>query len=846
MAIFNRNNMLSDYAFEDMGGDGLFDTGSFNLQDLMNYAAPLDQQSIGAMMPTPEPVYSAPEPVYQPIYQPTPVYIPPVYQEPIYQPAYQPEPVYTPEPVYYAPQPTIEEIISQLPPSMGNGLLSQAPIQEAFVQDSAPTVEPTPTVAPQQLTQQPPVEEPKASQQDIIDSLTKQILGSSDTSKWQGGVGAETAAKDMAKIMAGIGITDISQFGKVTQTGLQEDVRPDGRGGFVNLKGQPVDPAGVIPLEMDGNIVGYSSPTGTQETYGNKATGQSVPLTYSERQTGNAFGGTFEGKGNTGYRVEFDASGKPVFYTTGASSSDAASATPFIQMALLATGAGGLLGNALLGSGASQVAANALGGAILGGGTAAITGADIVKGALMGGAGGALSGYLAPELPTDLTGTPTIDPEAFMTPDVSIFDTPIANTLFPPIEAPPIDVQLPTIAPELPYIAPESFMTPELPYVAPELPYVAPPQPTYIEPEAFMTPAPQPTYVAPPVVPEPMAIPEPVVIPEPVYTPPQPTYVEPESFMTPDISYFEAPPTDTFLPAIEAPPIDVTLPTITEAPVVTAPTYVEPEAFMTPQAPVVADTPIVAEAPVIPEIVITPQPTYVEPEAFMTPMELPYIAPPAPIDLGIDYSLANGTTTRPLTDMGGAQGVQPGTSANLPDMGGGQGLTINLGAPSTTLADALATFGGVNPANMPSMGGAQGLTYQTPTGLVTEGGLLATGIAGTAPSVLGETGINTATNIGSNIGVTPPVSTNPLDKLSPTQIANILKSAVGLFGAVTAPQMLSSGSPSMMGALPTQGVPLNSQDYFNAIQQNYNTLLPAMPRDVSTPLANWYNSQYGA
>ena len=734
MAIFNRNNMLSDYAFEDMGGDGLFDTGSFNLQDLMNYAAPLDQQSIGAMIPTPEFVPEAP-------------------MAPVAAPA--------------------------------------APLMPAPV---------APTAAPIQQ------EQPKASQQDIIDSLTKQILGSSDTSKWQGGVGAEDAAKDMAKIMAGIGITDISQFGKVTQTGLSEDVRPDGRGGFVNLKGQPVDPAGVVPLEMDGNIVGYSSPTGTQETYGNKATGQAVPLTYSERQTGNAFGGTFEGKGNTGYRVDFDASGKPVFYTTGASSSDAASATPFIQMALLATGAGGLLGNALLGSGASQVAANALGGAILGGGTAAITGADVVKGALMGGAGGALSGYLAPELPTDLTGTPTVDPEAFMTPDVSAFDVPVTNTLFPPIEAPPIDVQLPTIAPEAPYIAPESFMTPELP------------------------------YVAPPVVPEPMAIPEPVAIPD----------IQPESFMTPDISYFEAPPTDTFLPAIEAPPIDVTLPTITEAPVVTAPTYVEPEAFMTPQAPVVADTPIVAEAPVIPEIVITPQPTYVEPEAFMTPMELPYIAPPAPIDLGIDYSLANGTTTRPLTDMGGAQGVQPGTSANLPDMGGGQGLTINLGAPSTTLADALATFGGVNPANMPSMGGAQGLTYQTPTGLVTEGGLLATGIAGTAPSVLGETGINTATNIGSNIGVTPPVSTNPLDKLSPTQIANILKSAVGLFGAVTAPQMLSSGSPSMMGALPTQGVPLNSQDYFNAIQQNYNTLLPAMPRDVSTPLANWYNSQYGA
>src|SRR4030042_2428190 len=93
----------------------------------------------------------------------------------------------------------------------------------------------------EQLQPAKPVEETKSSAS-VIDNLTKQILGSSDTSKWEGGVSAETAAKDMAKIMAGIGITDISQFGKITQTGLQEDVRPDGRGGYVNLKGQPVDP----------------------------------------------------------------------------------------------------------------------------------------------------------------------------------------------------------------------------------------------------------------------------------------------------------------------------------------------------------------------------------------------------------------------------------------------------------------------------------------------------------------------------------------------------------------------------------------------------------------------------
>ena len=117
-----------------------------------------------------------------------------------------------------------------------------------------------------------------ASNPEIAKSyLTQQILGQGTTEKWTGeGKGsAEANAADMANILAGIGITDITQFGKL----------PDG-------------------------------------SFGNKLTGQPVPTTYGERQTENAFGGTFDGKGNTGYRVEFDAQGNPLFYTTGASSSD--------------------------------------------------------------------------------------------------------------------------------------------------------------------------------------------------------------------------------------------------------------------------------------------------------------------------------------------------------------------------------------------------------------------------------------------------------------------------------------------------------------------------------------------
>jgi hypothetical protein len=132
---------------------------------------------------------------------------------------------------------------------------------------------------------------------------------------------------------------------------------------------------------------------------------------------------------------------------------------------------------------------------------------------------------------------------------------------------------------------------------------------------------------------------------------------------------------------------------------------------------------------------------------------------------GVDYSLTSSTPTTPTTNMGGAQGLQGGTSANLPTMGGGQGITLNVGAPSTTLADAIATIGGVGPTNLTTMGGGQGLTLQTPTGLVTSTGTIPIGGLTGNTSVIGATGINTATNIGSGIG-----STIPLNPLTPPRV----------------------------------------------------------------------------
>lgn len=169
------------------------------------------------------------------------------------------------------------------------------------------------------------------------DDLIKQILASSNTSKWSGeGYGsAEKNAADMAKILNSIGITDINQFGKITSK-VDAQVRPDGRGGYVDDKGNPVDPKLVREESISGEGGDYSyfvAPVGTREAFGNKVTGQEVPNTYSERQTGDFFGGTYQGKGNTGYGVKFDAQGNPIFYTQGASSSDMKDIAPLLTIA---------------------------------------------------------------------------------------------------------------------------------------------------------------------------------------------------------------------------------------------------------------------------------------------------------------------------------------------------------------------------------------------------------------------------------------------------------------------------------------------------------------------------------
>ena len=274
----------------------------------------------------------------------------------------------------------------------------------------------------------------------VQNQLQNQILSQGTTSQWQGeGKGsAEANAADMAKILADAGITDISQFGKVTKA-VDVQVIPQIETvvvgydneynqivenkivGYTDQKGNAVDPSlvktdYVYEGEGGGQTV-YIAPVGTETTFGNKLTGQAVADTYGERQTGDAFGGTYTGKGNTAYNVQFDESGKPVFYTTGASSSDTKNIARIIQAGLLLSGAGGALGGAL---GLTGSAATGVGTGLISAGTSAIGGAnleDALKTGLLSGGlaygGNVLNNYLT----TGTVADPSITERAFATLD---------------------------------------------------------------------------------------------------------------------------------------------------------------------------------------------------------------------------------------------------------------------------------------------------------------------------------------------------------------------------------------------------------------------------------------------
>ena len=221
--------------------------------------------------------------------------------------------------------------------------------------------------------------------------------------------------------------------------------------------------------------------------------------------------------------------------------------------------------------------------------------------------------------------------------------------------------------------------------------------------------------------------------------------------------------------------------------------------------------------------------------------------------------LGTGTGLAGLTGTGLLSGSNLGTSllgttSTTPLVGTGVLSGSNLGAELLgTGANTAATVGGVTGLTNTANVGMGALNTGVTTGNIGLGnGALNTGVP-SAPYTIPTTPVVPTTPTTPTTPVTPttppvvPPTTPPITLpagLTPAMIQSIL----GLIGTTAVASSLtpSRTSTPTRTSIPTQGVPLNSEDYFKAIQANYNQIMPNVPRDVSTPLAAWYNSQYGA
>jgi hypothetical protein len=235
-------------------------------------------------------------------------------------------------------------------------------------------------------------------------NVYKQILAQGTTGRWTGDGfgGPEANAKVMASLLTGAGITDLKEFGEI-KVKESINVQPDGTGRY--YYNAPDDSRVYVdPSKVRQESLYWDAETSTaygvqnvadieseRTTWGNKKTGQPIYQNYNG-VGGNVWQGTYVGEGRTNFGVQFAPDGTPYFYTQfGGDTSSMGDIVPVlaIGLSIFAPGVGTAIGAAL---GATGAAATVLGGAIVSGTLAELSGGDFVDGAIKGG----ISAGLAP------------------------------------------------------------------------------------------------------------------------------------------------------------------------------------------------------------------------------------------------------------------------------------------------------------------------------------------------------------------------------------------------------------------------------------------------------------------
>jgi hypothetical protein len=190
-----------------------------------------------------------------------------------------------------------------------------------------------------------------------------------------------------------------------------------------------------------------------------------------------------------------------------------------------------------------------------------------------------------------------------------------------------------------------------------------------------------------------------------------------------------------------------------------------------------------------------------------------------------------------------ASGVDPLIAADI-----SQQLAFTPGLTQPDLATSLANSFGNNiydvnmAATYPTsvLPGAGGLLSD----LLGAEGVVGAGAAATTPATAATTPAATTGATTASTGA----AAGTIAGLTPAQIASLVKAGVSVAGLAGATGAISgtAGSTGTAMQAPTQGVPTNDPNYYNQLQQYYNAYLPQTPRDVVTPLQQWYNSRSGA
>lgn len=160
--------------------------------------------------------------------------------------------------------------------------------------------------------------------------------------------------------------------------------------------------------------------------------------------------------------------------------------------------------------------------------------------------------------------------------------------------------------------------------------------------------------------------------------------------------------------------------------------------------------------------------------------------------------------------------------------------TKNL--PSTIIAlDTVASPGpDVGPQQIDVTGTKDKKTIGDVAATVNAGTQYGAGMTGTQTTVYDKTLEATDSKTAADTAATLAGSLTLADLLK----AFTTLSSLGMLGG-------GGGGGGFTPMAPTTPVPVGNADYYKSIQQYYNTYMPQTPRDVATPLQQWYEGKFG-